>query len=111
MRCMPGICLILFSLSACTSVPVSTSERKTELSELLRSAYVGMSEADVIAKRGAPSEKADGVWSYPQRLGPGAHSFRFVDMLTFHDGYVVDAETRMVPIGCILIDFKPGYEP
>lgn len=53
---------------------------------------------------GTPAEVSEDSWRYPERLGPGYHSFRPVFVVEFVDGVVAVAEERQEPIGCIIIE-------
>ncbi len=65
---------------------------------------VGFGEALVRHHLGAPSELEGDNWRYPERLGPGYHSFQRVLVVEFVDGVVAVAEERQEPIGCIIIE-------
>src|SRR6185436_13006821 len=63
----------------------------------------GRSESEVLASKGEPSVKKPEAWIYRQRLGPGAHSFRYLWVVKFRRGRVVEVEERREAVGCILI--------
>jgi hypothetical protein len=72
-------------------------------SDLMLGHLIGRSESEVLDIKGEPGVKEPGAWTYRQRLGPGAHSFRYSWVLKFRRGKVVEIEEIREAVGCILI--------
>jgi hypothetical protein len=87
---------------------ISTRLSKPQLKVLSRhdplfGHLIGRSKADVLECQGEPAVEKPDAWTYNERLGPGAHSFRHAWVVKFRQGKVVEVEVRREAVGCILI--------
>lgn len=86
------------------STPLSKPQRKIiARSDPLFGHLIGLSASEVIECQGEPAMKKPDTWTYHERLGPGAHSFRHHWVVKFKQSEVVEVEVKREAVGCILI--------
>ena len=64
--------------------------------------YIGLTEAELISRQGAPTRKEKGKLIYAYPLGPGMHSYRTEEEFIFKSGKVVKINQKRIPVGCII---------
>jgi hypothetical protein len=64
--------------------------------------YLGLTEAELISRQGAPTRKEKGKLIYARPLGKGMHSYRTEEEFIFKSGKVVKINLKRIPVGCII---------
>ena len=114
---MKGVLLVALILGSSTAVTAGMTKPKSKVSQaviprqrkitsrndLMFGHLIGRSRSEIIAIKGEPVDKKQDTFVYRQRLGPGAHSFRYSWVVKFRRDKVVEVEEFREAVGCILI--------
>ena len=90
------------SLFGGQSVEGNPSMNEAQMPVTYENQYVGLTEAELISRQGAPTRRESGKLIYAYPLGQGMHSYRTEEEFIFKSGKVVKINLKRIPVGCII---------